>query len=141
MAITRYSPFDRQLSTRRFSDLLDDFFNEAVSSSNAFVPGIDISETDDQFQVAVELPGMERDDIEVSLENNILSVSGERKFEEKENGKKYHKVENHYGAFTRSVQLPDNVDSDSVDARYEDGILHINVDKSEDKVRKKIEIQ
>ena len=141
MAITRYTPFDRELSTRRFSDLLDDFFNEAVSSSNAFVPGIDISETDDQFQVQVELPGMERDDIEVSLENSVLTVNGERKFEEKENGKKFHKVESHYGTFSRSVQLPENVDADSVDAHYKDGILHISIDKSEDKVRKKIEIQ
>ena len=141
MAITRYTPFDRELSTRRFSDLLDDFFNEAVSSSNAFVPGIDISETDDQFQVQVELPGMERDDIEVSLENNVLTINGERKFEEKENGKKFHKVESHYGTFSRSVQLPENVDADSVDAHYKDGILHISIDKSEDKVRKKIEIQ
>jgi len=140
MTLIKHTPFDRDLSTRRFSDLLDDFFNEAVTTSNTFVPGIDVSETDDQFLVNVELPGMKKDDIDVSIENNRLTISGERKFKEEENGVKFHRVESRYGSFTRTIQLPDNVESDSITANYEDGILNISVDKSEDKVRKKIEI-
>jgi len=140
MTLIKHTPFDRDLSTRRFSDLLDDFFNEAVTTSNTFVPGIDVSETDDQFLVNVELPGMKKDDIDVSIENNRLTISGERKFKEEENGVKFHRVESRYGSFTRTIQLPDNVESDSITANYEDGILNISVDKSKDKVRKKIEI-
>ena len=143
MAIVRHTPFDQELSNRRFTDLLDDFFNEAVTSSNNFMPGLDVSETDDQFQVNVELPGMKKEDIDVSLENNRLTVSGERSFEKEhdKNGTKYHRVESRYGAFERSVQLPDNVDAESIEAAYEDGILKISIDKSEDKVRKQIEIK
>jgi len=142
MAIIRHTPFDQDLSNRRFSDLLDDFFNEAVTSSNNFIPGLDVSETDDQFLVNVELPGMKKEDIDVSLEDNRLTVSGERSFEkEHDNGTKYHRVESRYGTFERTVQLPDNVDSESVSATYQDGILNISINKSENKVRKQIEIK
>jgi len=140
MAIIRHTPFDQDLSNRRFSDLLDDFFNEAVTSSNNFIPGLDVSETDDQFLVNVELPGMKKEDIDVSLDNGRLSISGERKFEKEEGGKKFHRVETRYGSFNRSFQLPDNVDEESINATYESGILNISIDKSEDKVKKKIEI-
>lgn len=143
MAIARFQPWERDLTTRNFSDLLDDFFSEAVNKREGFLPGIDVSETDTQFEINVTLPGMKKDDINISLENNLLTVSGERKFkdEETDENKKYHRVESRYGKFERSLQLPDNIDSDSVDATYEDGVLHITVEKSEDKVRKQIEIK
>lgn len=140
MAIVRYRPVNRELSNRRFSDLLDDFFTDAVSSSNAFVPAIDVSETDDQFLVTVELPGMKKENIDVSLENNLLSISGERKQEDETENVKYHRVESRYGSFTRTIQLPDNVDNDSVSATYSDGVLNISIAKAEDKVRRQIEI-
>jgi HSP20 family protein len=120
---------------------MDEFFNDAVRSKrDTFVPGIDISETDDQFLISAELPGMDKDDIEISLENRQLSISGERKFEKKEDGKKFHRVETRYGSFNRSFQLPDNVDEESIEATYENGLLNISIDKAEDKVKKKIEI-
>jgi HSP20 family protein len=143
MALVRFQPFDRDLSTRNFSDLLDDFFNEAVGQQGRgkFMPGMDVSETDDQYQVSFELPGMKKEDINISLEDGLLTVSGERKMEEDSNGKKFHRIERRYGEFTRSIQLPDNVDSDSVKASYHDGLLDITIDKSEDKVKKQIEIE
>jgi len=140
MATLKQTPLDRDLSTRRFSDLLDDFFNDAVATSNSFVPGIDIAETDTQFLIEAELPGLKKDDIDVSLENNQLTISGERSFEEENNGTKYHRVESKYGSFSRSIQLPDNIESGSVSAAYKNGILQITLDKSEEKARKQITI-
>lgn len=140
MAILRQNPLDRELSTKRFSDLLDDFFNDAVATSNSFVPGIDIAETDTQFLIEAELPGLKKEDIDVSLENNQLTISGERSFKEENNGAKYHRVESKYGSFVRSIQLSENIESGSVSASYKNGILHITLDKSEEKARKQITI-
>lgn len=145
MAIARFRPnatFDRDLFPKRFSDVLDEFFNDAVATKReSFVPGIDIAESDDGFHVTVELPGVKKDDININLEDNQLTISGERKFENKEDGKKYHRVESRYGKFTRSFMLPDNVDEESISAKYEDGLLKIDIAKSEEKISKKIEIQ
>lgn len=141
MTLVRYNRPNRDLMSRNFSDIMDEFFNDAVRSNrDTFVPGIDISETDDQFLISAELPGMDKEDIEISLENRQLSISGERKFEKKEDGKKFHRVETRYGSFNRSFQLPDNVDEESIEATYENGLLNISIDKAEDKVKKKIEI-
>ena len=141
MTLVRYNRPNRDLMSKNFSDIMDEFFNDAVRSNrDTFVPGIDISEMDDQFLISAELPGMEKDDIEISLENRNLTISGERKFEKKEDGKKFHRVETSYGSFNRSFQLPDNVDEESIEATYENGLLNISIDKAEDKVKKKIEI-
>jgi HSP20 family protein len=94
----------------RFSDIMDDFFNDVVSSrQESFVPGMDISETENEFHISAELPGMKKDDININLENGRLSISGERSFKNEEDGETYHRVETHYGSFNRSFQLPDNV--------------------------------
>jgi HSP20 family protein len=120
---------------------MDEFFNDVVNTRrDNFIPSIEVSETDTQFEIKAELPGMKKDDIEISLENNLLSISGDRSFEEEEEGKTYHRVETQYGSFNRSMQLPDNIDEESIKASYEDGVLDITINKSKDKVRKKIEI-
>lgn len=121
---------------------MDEFFNDVVNQrNNSFVPGIEISETENQFHVTVELPGMTKEDIDVSLDNSRLTISGERKFEDKEEGKTYHRVETSYGSFNRSFQLPDNVNESSISATYKDGLLNITIDKDTQKVKKQIEIQ
>lgn len=141
MTLIKYNRPNSDLYSKRFSDIMDDFFSEAVSARrDSFVPGIDISETDKQFLIAVELPGMERKDIDISLENGRLTVSGERKFEKEEEGKTWHKVENKYGSFARTFQLPDNVDEESIDAKYKNGVLNISINKSKEKAKKQIEI-
>ncbi len=142
MTLVRYKNRpERDLMSKNFSDIMDEFFNDVVQNNrDSFVPGIDISETDNQFQISAELPGMDKDDIEISLDNGRLSISGERKFEKEEDGKKFHRVETRYGSFNRSFQLPDNVDEESIEATYENGLLNISIDKAEDKVKKKIEI-
>ena len=141
MALTRYNRPESDLMSKRFSDIMDEFFNDAVKTRrNTFVPSIDVSETEDQFLISAELPGMDKDNIDISLENGRLSISGERSFEKEDKGKKFHRVESSYGSFERSFQLPDNVDEESISATYENGLLNISIDKSEDKVKKQIEI-
>lgn len=141
MTIIKYNRPGRDLGTSRFSDIMDEFFNDIVKTGrDNFVPGIDISETENQFLITAELPGMKKEDIDISLENRRLTISGERKFENEEKGKTFHRVETSYGSFNRSFQLPDNVDENSVSASYENGLLNISIDKDEEKVKKQIEI-
>lgn len=141
MTLIRYNRPNRDLFSKNFSDVMDEFFNDVVNQrSNTFVPGIDISETDDKFLISVELPGVNKKDIEVSLDNGQLTISGERKFENEEEGKTYHRVETKYGSFSRSFHLPDNVDEESINAQYENGLLNITVNKTEDKVKKRIDV-
>jgi HSP20 family protein len=137
----RYTKPNRNALDKNFSDIMDEFFNDVVNDRRGnFVPSIDISETEDEFQISAQLPGMNKEDINISLENGRLAISGERSFENEEKGKTYHRVETKYGSFERSFQLPDNVDEESISAAYENGILNISIDKSEDKVKKQIEI-
>ncbi len=141
MTLTRYNRSNDDLVSKRFSDIMDEFFNEAVGARrNNFTPSIDISETDNQFLISAELPGMQKENININLENGRLTISGERSFKKEEEGKKFHRVETRYGSFNRSFQLPDNVDEESIEASYEDGLLNISVDKDEEKVKKQIEI-
>jgi HSP20 family protein len=138
----KYSQPGRDVFGKRFSDIMDEFFSDAVATRrNSFAPSIDISENEKQYMIDVEIPGVDKKDIKLNVENNTLTISGERKFEKKEDGKQYHRVESHYGTFSRSFSLPDNVNSESINASYNNGILSITVDKSEEKVRKQIKIK
>ena len=142
MTLMRYTRPRQELANKRFSDIMDEFFNDAVNSNqDSFVPSIDVSETDDQFLISAELPGMKKEDININLENGRLSISGERKFKREEEGKTYHRVETQYGSFSRSFQLPDYVDQESINAGYSDGLLNITIKKAENKVKRQIEIK
>ncbi|MDR9415399.1 MAG: Hsp20/alpha crystallin family protein [Gracilimonas sp.] len=141
MALINYTRPNTELNNKRFSDILDEFFNDSLKYRNdSFVPSVDISETDETFEVSVALPGMNKDDINVDLDNGRLTISGERKFEKEENGKNYHRVESGFGKFSRSFQLPDTIDQESIEAKYDNGVLNITVNKSEEKVKKQIKI-
>jgi HSP20 family protein len=142
MTLIKYSRPRRNLVGRQFSDIMDEFFNEAVATNDAsFSPNINISETDNKLSIDVDIPGMNKEDINVNLENGTLTISGERKNKSEEEGRTFHRVETRYGSFERSFQLPDNVDEESVEASYENGILTIDIDKKEEKVRKQINIK
>lgn len=141
MTLIRHNRPNADIFDKRFSDILDDFFKDAVSTrQNGFTPRTDIVETETGFELEVQLPGMKKEDINVNIENNVLSVSGERKFDEKQEGKKFHRVESRFGAFNRSVQLPDSIEPESVNASYNNGILSISIDKSKKKSSKEIKI-
>jgi len=146
MKLMRYSPidsYDAPTLPHRFSDMLDEFFSEAlgVNPNTGFSPRVDISEDEKAYHIEVVLPGMKKDDIKINLENSRLTISGERKFEEKKKAKKYHLVESGYGKFTRSFVLNDDVKEDGINARFENGILLIDLEKKEEKVAKQIEIK
>jgi len=142
MTLIKYGRPGRNLVGRQFSDIMDEFFNEAVATrDSSFTPDINISETDNKLSIEVEIPGMKKEDINIGIENGALTISGERKNKSEEEGRKYHRVETHFGTFERSFQLPDNVDEESVEATYADGILQIDINKKEEKVKKQIEIK
>lgn len=142
MTLIKYNRPETDIFGKRFSDIMDEFFNDAVASRrNSFTPSIDISETDKQYVIDVEVPGMNKKDISLNVENNTLTISGERTFEKEEDNKQYHRVESHYGSFSRSFTLPENADYESVQATYTNGILTITVDKSEKSLKKQIDIK
>ena len=119
-------------------------FGEQFSSKAAggvWSPSVDVKEDEHRYMVQVELPGLKPADIEVQVENNVLFISGERRMEEKLEGENYHFVERSYGQFSRSFRLPKNVDSELVKASYNDGMLNIDIPKSEEARARKVEIK
>ncbi|SEA53695.1 heat shock protein Hsp20 [Desulfuromusa kysingii] len=106
-----------------------------------WVPRADISETDENFNVKVEVPGIKREDVKISLENHVLNISGENKQEKEEKGKKFHRVERYYGQFNRSFSLPENVDEEKIEAAFNDGLLTLTIPKTEVQKPKAIEIK
>ena len=142
MTLLKYSRPGRNLVGQQFSDIMDEFFNEAVANKDKnFTPDINISETDNKLNIEVEIPGIKKEDITLGIENGALTISGERKNRHEEDGRKYHRVETRYGMFERSFQLPDNVDEESIEATYLNGILQIDINKKEEKVKKQIDIK
>jgi HSP20 family protein len=104
-------------------------------------PAVDLKENSENFVVTAELPGMNKDDIQVEVENNLLTIRGERKFEKKEEHENYHFVERSYGSFYRSFMLPAKVNAEAIVAEYKDGILHVTLPKREEVKPKKVEIK
>lgn len=107
-----------------------------------WVPLVDITETDEGYFITAELPQVNKEDVKVTVENGMLTITGERKFEKEEGDrKKYHRVERAYGCFARSFSLPDDSDTSSVDAQFKDGMLDIRIAKSEAARPKQIEVK
>jgi HSP20 family protein len=104
-------------------------------------PVVDISEDDKEYLVKAELPDIKKEDIKLSVHDNALSISGERKYEKEEKGKKYHRVERAYGSFLRSFTLPEDADASKVTAESKDGILNVHLPKSEKAKPKSIEVK
>ena len=142
MALIKYSRPNTDVFSRTFNDIVDEFFNVQNNKykTDRFMPSINIAETDTQFEISAELPGVKKENIKVDLEKGRLTISGERLMEEKEEGKNYHRIETNYGMFTRALHLPEGIDEESIIAKYEDGVLDITINKSPEKARKQIEI-
>lgn len=105
------------------------------------IPSLDVSETDTAVEVKLDLPGMKAEEIEIQLNGNLLTISGERKEEEEEKGKTYHRVERRVGRFSRSLTLPCPVEEDEVAASYQEGVLNITLPKTEEAKTKKINVK
>lgn len=136
MSIIRYNPADFVPTT--FSSIIDKFFNESMQKSgmSTFVPKVDISENDKAFELHVEAPGMNKEDFKIEVNDNYLTISGERKLSSEKKEKNFHSIETSYGTFTRSFTLPENVNADKINAKYNNGILELTVPKDEKKVLK-----
>ncbi|MFK5927537.1 MAG: Hsp20/alpha crystallin family protein [Desulfuromusa sp.] len=106
-----------------------------------WAPRADISETDDEFCITAEVPGIKREDVKIDIDDHVLSIRGENKQEKEEKGKKFHRIERYYGSFNRSFSLPQNVNEDNIEAVFKDGVLTLTIPKTEVKKPKAIEIK
>ncbi len=146
MAITRYNPFrDLMTLSERLNKMFDEGMLPATSEdeflTGAWVPAVDIYETENEIVIKAEVPGMSEKDVEVTVENNMLTIKGERKFEEEVKKENYHRIERAYGTFQRSFQLPATVNVNKITAEQKDGILTIRLPKKEEQKPKKINIK
>jgi len=146
MSITRYDPF-RDLKTlqdevnRLFSTNFSRGFGDEGIARGAWTPSVDIFENKDEIVLEAELPGMNREDFELTIENNVLTLRGERRFEKKDEADNYHRVERAYGSFTRSFTLPQTVSGDGAAAEYKNGVLRVVLRKREEVKARRIEIK
>ncbi len=106
----------------------------------AWAPVVDVMETDEEFQIRAELPGVEKKDVKLSVEEGVLTISGHREQEKEEKGKRYHRIERAYGSFARSFTVPDAVDEQKVAAEFKNGVLTVRLPKSEKARPKSIEV-
>jgi HSP20 family protein len=125
---------------RLFSTNLSRAFGDEGIARGAWNPSVDIYENKDQIVLEAELPGMKREDFDLSIENNVITLRGERHFEKKDEGDNYHRVERSYGSFTRSFTLPQTVDAENVTAEYLNGVLRVKIPKREEVKARRIEI-
>jgi HSP20 family protein len=126
---------------------MEDLFSRAVGEdarlwpSERIIPSLDLAETNGAVEVRVDIPGMEAKDIDIQVNGNLLTISGERKEEREEEGKTYYRIERRVGSFSRTVTLPCAVKEDAVDAQYKNGTLTVKLPKSEEAKSKKITVK
>lgn len=124
---------------RVFRDLLGG--SQDPATAGAFAPALDVEETEDDFVLTVELPGVRAEDVELTLEENVLTISGERAFYAERDADDFRRVERSFGRYHRAVRLPDRVDGDTVEADYRDGLLTVTVPKAEEAKPRRIEVR
>ena len=142
--LTRWEPF-REFATLqdRMNRLFRESFNEGRDESlttSSFAPAVDVYEDEHNVTLKFEVPGIDEKDIDVRIENNTLTVHGERKFEKEEKEENYRRVERQYGSFTRTFTLPQTVDTNNVSANYDKGVLKITLPKKAEAKPKQIKV-
>jgi len=141
--ITRWEPF-REFNTlqNQMNRLFQDFGRGSQDElmTSGFVPAVDVYEDEHSLVLNLEVPGLDEKDIDISLENNQLTVRGERHFEKEQKEENFHRIERRYGNFSRSFTLPNTVDSDKVQANYENGVLKITLAKRAEAKPKQIKV-
>lgn len=141
MSLIKYNSALNDFVPTSFSNIIDRFFADSVarsggSSGYSFVPRVDVVEDEKAYEIHVAVPGMNKEEFKIDLNDNYLTVSGERKFSKEKNEKSFYSLETQYGSFSRSFTLPENVDAQKISARYNNGILEITVPKDEKKTLK-----
>ena len=141
--ITRFEPFRDLLNLQgQVNRLFQDFGrgSDELMTTGTFVPPVDIYEDEHSISLRLEVAGMHEKDIDIRLENNTLTVRGERNFEKEEKEENFHRIERRYGTFSRSFTLPNTVDSEKVEANYESGVLKIKLAKRAEAKPKQVKI-
>ncbi|EQB63863.1 MAG: hypothetical protein RBG1_1C00001G1442 [candidate division Zixibacteria bacterium RBG-1] len=145
MALTRWNLFKGLVNVPQDADrLFEEFFGlfpvELNGGSGTWSPAVDVSEDQDNIYFTVEVPGMSKEDVKVTLQDNVLTIRGEKKQEMEKKDANYHRLERSYGSFTRSFSLPTGVVPDKIKAQYQDGLLKISLPKAEQVKPKEIPI-
>jgi HSP20 family protein len=141
--ITRWDPFrEMNVLQSNLNRIFQDYGrgSDELMTSGTFVPPVDIYEDEHNITLKMEVPGIDEKDINITLENNTLTVRGERKLEKEEKEENFHRMERRYGAFTRSFSLPNTVDAEHVTANYNNGILNVQLAKRAEAKPKQIKV-
>ena len=148
MALVRWEP-TRELSSLQseMNRLFNTFFDTPTTSANGgggvrrWVPSMDLVETEDQFVLRADLPGLSEEDVSIELEDNVLTVAGERKAEHEDKREGFYRMERSFGQFRRSLTLPDGVDPDGIAATFDKGVLEVRIPKPEERKPRRVAIQ
>lgn len=141
--ITRWDPFQDMMTLREaMNQLVEDSLvaPNVVRRGEGFVPALDLSETDDSYIVEAATPGLKPEDLEITFENNVLTIKGEVRRESEERKRNYHRVERRFGAFRRTISLPASVKGDAITASLNEGVLRLEIPKAEEVKPRKISV-
>jgi HSP20 family protein len=140
MAITRLDPFRGVVVFENRLNSLFSGLNVETETKASFAPAVDVYEDEQKVVLKLEVPGIEEKDLDVSVEKNTLTVKGERKFEKEEKEENFHRIERRFGSFYRAFTLPTTVDTENVDAKYDAGVLKIELKKKPEAQPKQIKV-
>jgi len=144
MALMKWDPW------REMEDMFDRYTRavgwprgggQEIMRTGDWSPRVDIAETDKAFVIKAEIPEVKKEDVKVTVDNGVLSICGDRKQEKEEKGKKFHRVERYYGSFCRSFTLPENIDEGGIKASFKDGMLNLDIPKTEETKPKTVEVK
>jgi HSP20 family protein len=146
MTLVRFKPsqkdfFVDSMIPSNMMNLIDNMFNDSIARFDRhtfFSPKVDVIETAGQYELSLAIPGIERENVSIELEKNMLKISGEKHQRKLQEGEKFHQVENQYGKFSRTFNLPENVNKDAVEASFNNGVLTVLIPKMESKETKSI---
>jgi HSP20 family protein len=143
MTLVRWSPWRDVVSVQdEMNRLFDGLMRHRDGGGvGEWMPAVDISETDDEFIVAADVPGLKNEDIKISVANNVLTLRGERKSVREDKKENFHRVERTYGAFERTFSLPSGVKSENIRAKYKDGVLEVRLPKSKEAKPQEIKVE
>jgi len=145
MAIIRWDPFRdmvslREKMNRMFEDVFAGRSEDKELQAGTWAPSVDIFETENELVLSAEIPGIEEKDVEIKVEDNTLTIRGERKFEKETKEENYHRIERSYGSFYRAFTLPSSVDPERIQAEQDNGVLKISMPKRQELKPRKVKI-
>lgn len=141
MSLIKYNSVVNDFVPTSFGHVIDRFFNESAARSGgstaySFVPKVDVFEDEKSFEVQIAIPGMNKEDFKIDINEDRLTISGERKFNKEKKENNFRSIETSYGTFSRTFTLPDNIDINQIEAAYNNGILELTLPKDEKKIVK-----